>query len=604
MKVVAIIQARMRSTRLPGKVMKTLRGRTVLAHVVARVGAARRVTAVMVATSDLAVDDEVAREAARTGALVSRGSETDVLGRYYHAARSCAADVIVRVTSDCPLFDPELLDRMLAEFLTALTGDDPYDYYSNTLGDRTYPTGLDAEIFTMAALTRAFDEGRRPFEREHVTPYLYQHPDLFHLGGMTAETDHSEYRWTLDTPADLELITRIYDALYQADRLITTAEILALMNARPELPRLNSHVQAKGVTTAVNSSGGLVIRADGSEAIGAGHLLRCLALAQAWPPAAGPVCFLMAEGAEVFAPRLEMEGFVVETLDAAIGTAADAAATVGIASARGATWIVADGYRFDNAYLDILAQSPSRVLFLDDCGRADLPAVDLLLNQNLQATPDLYPGVSPATRLLLGVGHVLLRREFLTTAASDTEPTPDGHRLLVTLGGGDPDNISQRVMAALEQVTAADLQARVLVAADSPHLAALEAQVTAGRVRIDILTDVTDMPVQYRWANLAVTAGGGTLWELAFSGVPALTMAVADNQEPASRLLADLGAVRYLGRPADLGPSDLAEAIQRVVDDPDARAEMIAAGRNLIDGQGSRRVVKAMLEYPASEVTV
>ncbi len=349
MKVVGIIQARMSSTRLPGKILKDLCGRSVLAHDVIRLRAARLVDEVVVATTDQAVDDAVAAEAERCGALVFRGSEQDVLSRYCLAARAAEADVVVRMTSDCPLFDPVLLDAMLEEFLSALRGAQPFDYYSNTLNTRTYPTGLDAEIFTRQALERAHTEATEPYQREHVTPYFYQNPQLFHLGGMSAAVDHSGHRWTLDTPDDWRLINAIYQAVYRPEGpLFTTDEVLDLFDRNPHWLDFNRHVSARPVDP--GRLGTVVIRADASGAIGSGHVMRCLALAQAWPAEAGRVIFAMAEGAEAFGQRLRDEGLLVVELSAPTASRADARQTLDLVQQHQAGWLVVDGYGFDAAY--------------------------------------------------------------------------------------------------------------------------------------------------------------------------------------------------------------------------------------------------------------
>lgn len=600
MRVVAIIQARMRSTRLPGKIMKTLCGRTVLAHDIERIGAATRVDDIVVATSDLAVDDEVAAEALRAGAKVSRGSEEDVLARFYDAAREHQADVIVRMTSDCPLFDPLLLDRMLAEFLAALPGAQPYDYYSNTLNRRTYPTGLDTEIFTMAALARAHQEGRRPPEREHVTPYLHQNPQLFHLGGMEAERDHSRYRWTLDTPADLELIGKIYAAVYREDRLFTTAEVLQLMADQPELAAINQHIEAKPIEPDEQAPGGtMLIRADASPDIGAGHVMRCLALAQAWAATSGRVVFAMAEGIEIYGPRLRAEGFVVEPVTAAT----DAESTIALASQYATDWIVVDGYGFEHAYFEQMIAARGRVLVLDDCGRTHLSGVDLVLNQNLHADAGLYPGLHPETKLLAGVEHVLLRQDFLTAERGATDIPARAKNILITVGGGDPDNLSGRIVDVLAELPLPGVQVRVLVGAASPHFKAVAASAGSSAIPVEVLAEVNDMPAHYRWADLAITGGGSTLWELAYIGVPALTFVLADNQEASSLRLDQLGTVRCLGRPAKLCNEDLAIAVTDLVTNVDLRRRMIATGRQLIDGRGSQRVIRAMAHKTVPEVT-
>lgn len=245
MRVVTIIQARMGSSRLPGKIMLDLCGKSVLEHDLLRVKASRLTDAIVVATTTNPRDDRVAAEALRCGVGVSRGSEDDVLSRYYHAACEHQAEIVVRMTSDCPLFDAGVLDAMLEIFLACQKETPPLDYMSNTYGRRTFPRGLDTEIFTFAALERAFNEAHQPYEREHVTPYLHQHPELFTLRGFFGETDHSGYRWTLDTDDDWELIRTIYDTLYSEGEIFTTEAALALMAARPELAAINAHVEQK-----------------------------------------------------------------------------------------------------------------------------------------------------------------------------------------------------------------------------------------------------------------------------------------------------------------------------------------------------------------------
>lgn len=245
MHVVAIIQARMGSSRLPGKVMLDLCGKTVLEHDLLRVKAAKLLHAIVVATTVHPHDDRIATEASRCGVEVSRGSEEDVLARYYQAALEHRADIVVRITSDCPLFDPDLLDHMLEQFLTSQQTESPLDYMSNTLVRRTFPRGLDAEIFSFAALEKANREATENFHREHVTPYLYQHPDVFNLGGYFDKTDNSRYRWTLDTDADLELIRAVYKELYREGELFTTRQVLDLMAKNPQLVLINAHIEQK-----------------------------------------------------------------------------------------------------------------------------------------------------------------------------------------------------------------------------------------------------------------------------------------------------------------------------------------------------------------------
>lgn len=244
MKTAAIIQARMGSQRLSGKVLRLLQGRSMIAHVMERVAAAPHVDEVWLATSTNPENDALEAEVARLGHPCFRGSEDDVLARYHGAAKAAGADVIVRVTSDCPLYDPVVLGRMLERFAQALQETPPVDFMSSVF-QRRFPRGLDTEIFTFAALDRNFREADKPNEREHVTPHFYHNPDKFRGLSWVGEQDLSHYRWTVDTLEDWEFIQIIYDTLWRPGHLITTEEVLDLLKQRPQLAEMNANVEQK-----------------------------------------------------------------------------------------------------------------------------------------------------------------------------------------------------------------------------------------------------------------------------------------------------------------------------------------------------------------------
>lgn len=244
MRTVAIIQARVGSTRLPNKVMEIISGKTVLSHVISRVKACALLDVIVIATTILPADDVIVTEAEKCGVKWFRGSEDDVLSRYYFAAQKYNAELVVRITSDCPLFDPHLLTEMLEHFNAETSKGKRVDYLSNTL-IRTYPRGLDAEVFTFGTIEKAHLNATKPYEREHVTPYIYQHPEMFSIHTKTSEKNFSNYRWTLDTYDDLKFIEEIYSVLYEDNELFTTAQILHLLKQRTELALLNAHVEQK-----------------------------------------------------------------------------------------------------------------------------------------------------------------------------------------------------------------------------------------------------------------------------------------------------------------------------------------------------------------------
>jgi spore coat polysaccharide biosynthesis protein SpsF len=255
MKIVAVIQARMGSTRLPGKVLRDLCGHPVLWHVVQRVRACTPVDEVVVATTTSTGDDPVYRFCREMRVNAFRGSEDDVLSRYYEAARMAQADVVIRITADCPFIDPEILATLIRAFTQADSAGERVDYFSNCL-ERTFPRGLDAELFRFAALEAAFHEATRQPEREHVTPFLYGNPERFVcrnlpcLEATGAPRDLSRYRLTLDTIEDWQLIEALYKHLYKEDTLIPFEALIAFLEQHPELVRLNAHIEQKKVTLA------------------------------------------------------------------------------------------------------------------------------------------------------------------------------------------------------------------------------------------------------------------------------------------------------------------------------------------------------------------
>lgn len=242
MKVVAIIQARMGSTRLPGKVLMDLAGEPMLARVVNRCRRAALLADVVVATTTQPADEAIARLCEERGWPCVRGSEDDVLDRYHQAAEARRADVIVRITSDCPLIEPAVVDRTVKEFLDRQPG---VDYACNVLPQRTFPRGLDVEVASRAALDRAWREDLNPAWREHVTLYIRRHPELFRLHGVMNDVDYSDLRWTVDEETDLALARRIYG--HFGHDAFSWGDVLALLAGHPDWSALNRSVKQKVV---------------------------------------------------------------------------------------------------------------------------------------------------------------------------------------------------------------------------------------------------------------------------------------------------------------------------------------------------------------------
>ena len=243
MNVLIIVQARMGSTRFPGKVLKKVLGKPLLEYLLERLQRVKKVNGICVATTTNPQEQPILDICCQMSVKTFRGSEDDVLERYFLAAQQLKADAIVRVTSDCPLIDPWEIDKLIGYYLENLR---KYDYIADG-PQRSYPCGMGAEIFSFEALKQAHENAKSKPEREHVTPYIHRHPDLFRLGNISYIEDQKDHRWTVDTPEDFQLVSKIIESLYPVKPDFSIKDILNLLKENPEWKKINSHVKQKAV---------------------------------------------------------------------------------------------------------------------------------------------------------------------------------------------------------------------------------------------------------------------------------------------------------------------------------------------------------------------
>lgn len=242
-KIVIVVQARMGSTRLPGKSLRLILGQPLLGYLIERLKRVKLADELIVATTNADADQAIADFCIKKAVLCIRGSEEDVLDRYKQAADSGKATVIVRISGDCPLIDPAVVDKVIKQFIDRSP---EVDYVSNTL-TRTYPRGMDVEVMSKQALDKAHKEAKLPEEREHVTPYIYRHPELFHLLNVPLPGDLSNLRLTVDTQEDFELIKLILEELYPTNQNFSLEDILKAFNNHPEWKSINAEVKQKNI---------------------------------------------------------------------------------------------------------------------------------------------------------------------------------------------------------------------------------------------------------------------------------------------------------------------------------------------------------------------
>jgi len=337
----------------------------------------------------------------------------------------------------------------------------------------------------------------------------------------------------------------------------------------------------------------ILIRADASAAIGSGHVMRCLALAKAWQRSGGRVCYLTAENIGALDQRFAEEKIQHERMIVQPGTPEDAEQTVAWARRLHAQWVVVDGYRFKPDYIHRLKMSGVRVLVLDDDARFDFYEADVVLNQNLDASPESYKRAA-STHLLLGANYVLLRPEFLVEHPR-REIAGVERKFLVTMGGSDSENVTSHVVRALPGL-GNDFEATVVVGGGSPHFESLheslQALVERLPVKVRLERSLANMAPIMNWADVAIAAPGGTCWELAFLGVPMILITLSRDQERNAETISKTGAALCLGWHANLSEPEIGDAIKKLMNSADGRRELSERGQKLVDGQGAARVVE------------
>lgn len=341
-------------------------------------------------------------------------------------------------------------------------------------------------------------------------------------------------------------------------------------------------------------SGCLVIRADAGTRMGTGHVMRCLALAEAWCEGGGRVVFATATPLAALEARLQAAGARVSYVSDKPGSNDDVLATAALAHEVHASWVVIDGYHFDAVYQKRIKDASLRLLVVDDYGQAEHYCADVILNPHSYARSSLYSYRRLDTRLLLGPRYLLLRREFLQEQVRACETPFIACRLLITLGGSDPENVTDMILRALEDVAYDNLETLVIVGANNPHHGHLMTRIQASRRPPRITHNVTNLAMLMRWADFAISAAGTTAWELAFMGVPTLLIAVAENQRAIAEALDTAGAAINLDWHATLHTSAITRAVNSLIVSSEQRRRMSERGRALVDGYGAARVVATL----------
>ena len=578
-RVVAIVQARMNSTRLPGKVLRPIAGKPLLWHVVHRLRNCRTVDDIAVATSTDPGDNAVAEFCHEQGVICIRGSEHNVLARYALAAAETRADVVVRVTGDAPFIDPGFIDH----FVTALIEQDG-DYVKLAPGVRCAHDGVDP--LTRHALDRLMKEvPEDPVAREHVTGYFKLHPDFARaaLAPAYPPLDHAEARLSIDTPADLAFAEVAYQRLGAAPGEASLPDLLNLLERDPSLRAINAHVRQK----TLGQKGGLaLIRCDGGHSFGYGHIRRCLMVARALRDHEGAGVLFVLDGDEGAAAKLRGADF--ETLVLPQSGEADFMAS--LVDMRKPNMLVADARRrLTRGQLAGLAAKVRATAVLDDISDRRLAATHAYYAPLPQVAELSWKGSSCKVRIgwewsLLGFDPARYERKENRSGRAE---------LIVTMGGSDPKHFTRLALKAVSQVTT-PVQARFVIGPDFADASALANEIEAAG--FEALRDVPDLASEFARADLALISFGVTAYEMAALGVPSLYLTLTEDHAKSASAFCQAG----MGNVASPDTDRIASALNGLLADGDRRHAMSEIGRTRIDGQGAQRIAAELAAASAS----
>jgi len=323
--------------------------------------------------------------------------------------------------------------------------------------------------------------------------------------------------------------------------------------------------------------------------------MRCLALAQAWQDAGGTAVFAMAESTPSVDARLRAEGMEIVGLKASPNSVQDAQDVAAVARDRSAAWVVVDGYQFDSGYQRNLKNAGLKLLLVDDLGQCGHYFADLVLDQNVHTTDEIYANRESYTRLLLGPDYALLRREFHARGDWRRNIPAIGRKVLITMGGSDPDNLTLRLVGALNKISIPNLEITVVAGGSNPQLPELQRTLAGLKAPIRLVRNPSNMPEIMDDSDIAIICAGGTLWELLYAGCATFSYFRTPTQGQIVAELDAMGAIRSMGAAADFQPNRLACPLEEMMACRDGREKMAHLGRKLVDGKGASRVLGHIL---------
>ncbi|MEP6828877.1 MAG: NTP transferase domain-containing protein [Rhizomicrobium sp.] len=570
-RIVAVIQARMGSTRLPGKVLRPIAGKPLLWHIVHRLKASSLIDEIAIATTVNPSDEAIVEFGAAHGIAVIRGPEDDVLARFARAAQMLDADIIVRVSSDAPFLDARFIDHLVTSMI-----EQGGDYVLMEEGAPCAHEGVDP--LTRRALDKlmlhASDD---PVAREHVTGYFKLHPKFVRIARAPAYPllAREGGRLTIDTPDDLAFVEAVHARLHAKAGEASLSDLLLLLDREPELRAINGHVKQKPILPA----GGLaLIRCDGGGKFGYGHVKRMVALARALRDSESIGVLFALHGTTDAAIPIRRAGFEAVMIDSHDDLAA-------LIQENTPDLLVLDGREGPSrGELEKLRRDIPVVAMIDDGSDTRLAADFAYYPPVPQAKALDWTGARTVARIGWEWSLLGLNPHLTPVNAMSLRPT-----LLVAMGGSDPQSLTLRAAKALAPLDST-FRIRFVIGTGVADAAKVAANVVALKSNYETIEGADDLATEYASADLALCAFGVTAYELAAFGVPAIYLGLTQDHAHSASAFEAAGMGQSLGVASQVEDDDILAAVKALMNDAVRRREMRNAGFAILDGNGAARI--------------
>ncbi|MBW2975069.1 UDP-2,4-diacetamido-2,4,6-trideoxy-beta-L-altropyranose hydrolase [Candidatus Woesearchaeota archaeon] len=554
---VAIIQARLNSERLNKKVLMDIGNKSILELIIHRLKKSKKIDNIIIATSTNKENDRIASLAEKLKIDCFRGSEEDVLERIFNAAKKFKADIVVRITADEPLIDPKIVDRAISGHI------EKKSEYTSTTIKRTFPKGVDVEVLNFNCLKKLNSIVKTKYGREHVTSYIHNNKGKFRINSLETKKLKRRYILTVDEIHDLKFIKELFDHFRSDD--FYTEEIIKFLDRR------------------------ISIRVDGSNKGGLGHVYRCLALAKELRKEGFDIQFIMQDLDDV-PEKIKEEGFDVVKIKKGLNEREREEEFIEILRIKRTRLVIIDLLKIDYDFSDKIKELGIKIVSLDILGKMRLNP-DVIINRSIIEERHKNYNFNLCTKFYLGPRYEILDGDFGNAHRIKRKIHKKVRNVLLTLGGSDPKNLSPRVIEALDNP---GLNINVIIGPAYKNTKQIEDMLEKSKGSFKVFYNIKNMARFMLGSDIAITAGGKTLYELAATGTPALICCEVPHQVENAGAFEKRGSVINLG----LYPSrkKIREMFVQLSKNHRKRALMSKAGKKIVDGMGLKRVADIIKE--------